>query len=725
MNNLIKKVCINIMIGIGLLAAVNVNAATLTVGSQALVFGNQQIGTSSTPHNVTLTATGGTVNFYALGIDSPNFSLLLNDCGASLTVAASPCTLQVKYNPLQAGTRYAELLIRSDATNTDYVPGASCGAPTATASYYYCVQHVYLQGSATGVPDAPTSVAASAGNAQATITFSAPSDNGSAITLYTATANPGGATGSCNGPAVCPINVSGLANGTPYTFTVTATNGLGVGSVSAASIPVTPKLPQTITFNQPASNTFGTLTATATSGLAVTFAASVGTPACTITAGGALTPVSAGNCTITASQTGDGTYAAATPVSMTYAIGANNANVITFNNPGTQSMGTTPTLTATATSGLAVTFAHSPAAVCTIDVNTGALTPVSVGSCTITVSQAGNAVFQAAVPVSRTFSINTLTLQTITFAPPGDKNMGTSPTLTATATSGLAVTFDSLTQAACTITPSGVLMPVAIGTNNCTITASQVGNGTYAVASSVPQTFSILAVSQTITFAPPGNKNMGTTPTLTATATSGLAVTFASSTALVCTIAGGVLTPVSVGSCTITASQVGNGTYAAAAPVPQTFNILAASSCPAPGVSMISDTWTWQAALIGINKGFVLAPNQGLAIQFTTGASGTGTLNNVETVSSPAADRYVTLSTCPGDFTVTAPGCKRAGSPLSANLRFTVGPASSGTCGLSPNTTYYFNIRHATQVVGSNPIQLLESCPIATGCGFWQQMNHN
>ena len=721
MSSLIKKMRVGLVFGLGLLAAVSGNAATLTISTPSLVFPSQQIGTSSTLQTITLTA-GGTVNFYALGIDSPNFSILLNNCGTSL--ASTSCTLQVKYNPVQAGTRSAELLIRSDATNTDYVPGGSCGTAPPASSLYYCVQYVYLQGTATGVPDAPTSVVATAGNAQATVTFSAPSDNGVPITLYTATANPGGATNTCTGPAACPITVTGLTNGTPYTFTVTATNGLGIGA-SAVSNQVTPKLGQTITFNPPAVNTFGTLTATATSLLPVTFTSSTG-GVCTITLGGVLTPVAPGTCTITAAQAGNGTYSAATPVTQSYQITAGNSNVITFVATASVSMGTSPTLTATATSGLPVTFTSSTGGVCAITLG-GVLTPASVGSCTITAAQGGNAIFNAAIPVPQTFSINTLTPQTITFAQPTDKNMLTSPVLTATTdATGLTATFTSSTGGVCTITPTGTLMPVSVG--SCTITASQAGNGTYAAATPVSRTFNVLGAPQTITFAAPASVSMGASPTLTATSTSLLPVTFVSSTPAACTITlGGVLMPVATGTnnCTITASQVGNATYAAATPISQTFNIVAASSCPTPNTTVLPVVaWDWPSTPL-LNGNYKLLPNQSLAIQFTASVDGShGGASSVVYLPYPPADRYQTISSCPGDFSVVADGCVNNGNAQSASINFKVGGTHDfNVCSLVLGQTYYLNIRHANP--GAVAGTLVETCSYATGCYFSNSASHN
>lgn len=89
------------------------------------------------------------------------------------------------------------------------------------------------------VPAAPTIGAASAGNASATIAFTANGSGGSPITSYTATSTPGGFTGS---GASSPVTVNGLTNGTAYTFTAHATNAVGNSSESSASNSVTPQL---------------------------------------------------------------------------------------------------------------------------------------------------------------------------------------------------------------------------------------------------------------------------------------------------------------------------------------------------------------------------------------------------------------------------------------------------------------------------------------------------
>ena len=91
------------------------------------------------------------------------------------------------------------------------------------------------------VPGIPTGVTAVAGNGQATVSFTAPADNGgSPITGYIVTSSPGNITATGTGTT---ITVTGLTNGITYTFTVKAVNAVGNSAESAASNAVTPYSP--------------------------------------------------------------------------------------------------------------------------------------------------------------------------------------------------------------------------------------------------------------------------------------------------------------------------------------------------------------------------------------------------------------------------------------------------------------------------------------------------
>ncbi len=102
------------------------------------------------------------------------------------------------------------------------------------------------------------------------------------------------------------------------------------------------------------------------------------------------------------------------------------------------------------------------------------------------------------------FTINALTNQTISFTGPSNITYGDSnPTISATATSGLAVTFSSQTSSVCTVSVPTVQILTA---GTCTIRASQAGNGTYNAAPDVDQSFTVGAKTLTVSGITASNK---------------------------------------------------------------------------------------------------------------------------------------------------------------------------------------------------------------------------
>lgn len=179
--------------------------------------------------------------------------------------------------------------------------------------------------------------------------------------------------------------------------------------------------------------------------------------------------------------------------------------------------------------------------------------------------------------------------QTITFGALPDKTFGDPPfDVSATASSGLPVSFAAAGQ--CTLSGATVTLT---GAGTCTITASQAGDAQVAAAPDVARSFTVAKAAQTIAFGPLPDKAASDPPfDLTATASSGLPVGFAATGP--CTVSGATVTLTrGLGTCTITASQPGNGDYAAAGDVVRSFQVSAGGPT---GV-----TWRGGRVLLGHN----------------------------------------------------------------------------------------------------------------------------
>jgi hypothetical protein len=378
---------------------------------------------------------------------------------------------------------------------------------------------------------------------------------------------------------------------------------------------------QTITFTAPTSPvTYGvspiTLSASASSGLAVTFSVLSGPGT---VSGSTLTVTGAGTIVVAANQAGNSTYSAAPQV--TQSVTVNQASqTINFTAPTSPvTYGVSPiTLSATATSGLAVTFSvvSGPG---TVSGNT--LTVTGTGTIVVAANQAGNANYSAASQVTQSVVVNPASgqSQTITFTPPTSPvTYGVSPiTLSATASSGLTVTFSVLSGPG---TVSGTTLTVT-GAGTIVVAANQAGNGTYAAAPQVTQSVVVNQESQTITFtAPTSPVTFGVSPiTLSATASSGLAVTF-SVTSGPGTISGNTLTVTGGGTIMVAANQAGNANYAAAPQVTQTVVVN-------PESQTITFTQPTTPVTYGVSPISLSATaSSGLAVTFSV-SSGPGTIS--------------------------------------------------------------------------------------------------
>jgi hypothetical protein len=319
-----------------------------------------------------------------------------------------------------------------------------------------------------------------------------------------------------------------------------------------------------------------TVTATATSGLTVAFARDNSSNGICSVSAGVVSFLAPGTCRINASQAGDADWNAAPPVYQSFAVKRGQTIAFTTTAPTGAQIGVgSYTPHATATSGLtvALTLDASSTGVCTMAA--GVVSFTGTGTCTIDANQAGDGTYWAAPQVQQSFTVSRRG-QTISFTStaPADARIGVgsyTPAASATSLLPVTLTLDASSTGVCTMAAGVVSFT---GTGTCTINANQAGNGTWAAAPQVQQSFTVSKRSQTISFTNPGDKTLDTAPfALGATATSGMAVSY-EVTDGTCTVnAAGTLTIHSTGDCTVTASQAGNSTWNAAEDVSQTFNV--------------------------------------------------------------------------------------------------------------------------------------------------------
>jgi hypothetical protein len=244
---------------------------------------------------------------------------------------------------------------------------------------------------------------------------------------------------------------------------------------------------QTITFNPLSNSTYGdatfNLTASSTSGLTVSYQSS-NTNVATVT-GNTVTIVGAGATSITASQSGDGTYAPATPVSQTLTVDPRNLTITgvtavnrVYNNTTIVALDFSAATLNTVVGSDNVTVSGTGSVT---SADTGTARPVTT---TLTLGGTAAANYTLTQPTGITVNI-TRAPQTITFNALPAKNVGDPAfTLNASSSSGLAVSYVSSLPSVASVSGNTITIN-ANGTTN--ITASQAGNANYLPATDVVQ----------------------------------------------------------------------------------------------------------------------------------------------------------------------------------------------------------------------------------------------
>jgi uncharacterized repeat protein (TIGR02543 family) len=418
------------------------------------------------------------------------------------------------------------------------------------------------QATAVITPDASQTGAVTGGS----LTSLASSTSGNTVVVASTTplvCTVSGGVVSYIGVGTCSLTYNDAGN-TDYAAAAQATLDITVAKGTAV-ITVNNALPSHL-YN------FGSYTpnATSNSGDSVTVVSST-LSICTVS-GGVVSFVGVGTCTLTYTDAGNSNYNAATNVVQTFSVEKVEAVIaLGTSAPGSPALNSTYTPAATSTSSDTVVLVSTTTGVCTV--SSGVVTFLHPGTCTLTFDDAGNANYSVANTLTVDITVPKLANSiTVTSTAPSGPVVGTTYTPVATATSGLAVAVSTSTSDICTVT-GGVVTFNHVGT--CVVNFDEPGNATYDVATTQSQSITVNQATAVISFnnAQPQRVFVGGSYNPSAVSTSGDSVAQATATPEVCSVAGGVIYFLALGTCTVTYDDAGNVDYLAATTVTQTFTV--------------------------------------------------------------------------------------------------------------------------------------------------------
>jgi len=274
----------------------------------------------------------------------------------------------------------------------------------------------------------------------------------------------------------------------------------------------------------------------------------------------------------------------------------------------------------------------------------------------------------------------------------------------ATTASGMGASFNNL-----------IITTAGDNTLSVNLPITAVGATIQPAALTASAVIDIMEQAQTITFGPLPNQPFGTAAfSVSATASSGLPVAFASTSPTVCTVSASTVNLVSAGICGIQATQAGNATFAAATPVSASFTV----TMVAPTIGFTVPNQSYGAS------GFSVSASSNSTGVFTyTVTSGPATvsgsmltLTGIGTVTlqaSEAADGNYTAGTKTASFTVSATGLQVTANNAT-RLYGAANPVFTGTV-LGAKSSDMFSESFTTTATPTSPVGSYVIVPAASG----------